>query len=120
MKRATSKPIVAARAALMSAQAAYNLAIRRSILRCKHTDIRECDYQPYEYLDTDPPRRVCMCCGLSEIGWGGGHVFLKGEAAKIDREDLMTIRTFTVDQDLKSAVRRGEIGLATALQKALP
>lgn len=120
MKRATSKPIVAARAALMSAQRAYNLAIRRSILRCKHTDIRECDYQPYEYLAADPSRRVCMCCGLSEIGWGTGHLILRGEAGKIDREDLMSVRTFTIDEELKNDLRAGRIGLATALQKALP
>lgn len=116
----TSKPYQESRAKLLAAVSAHNLVLRRAILRCKHTDIRECDYYHCEYINSDPSRRICMRCGLSEIGWGTGHLILRGEAQHIARDDLLSLRTFSIDEDLKNDLRAGRIGLATALQKALP
>lgn len=49
---------------------------------CAHADIAEDDEQP--------PWRICLFCGVTEVGWGPGYTVLKGRnPRKIDAADLL-------------------------------
>jgi hypothetical protein len=77
---------------------------------CNHplNELFELPYTPYEhnaFCDSDPPWIICRKCGLTEKGWGIGHVALAhGELKslpKIDRNQWVewaTIRIFEKDK----------------------
>ena len=61
-----------AQALFRTQSAAYHKKIAAAQLRCRHRHIGECELTQHSgWLER--PERVCMKCGLSEIGWGCGH-----------------------------------------------
>lgn len=69
----------------------FDRAIKEEQVKCKHTDQAECDYQ--SSLSVFPPIRICLHCGMSEDGWGGGYYVLTAKnVSHISRDDLYGLR----------------------------
>ena len=75
----------------------------RTVLACDHphAHIAEAPFQKLEFLNSLPPFRVCLRCGLHEGGWGSGYHMLRGDdgynaAIEIDRNVAYGFRTLSV------------------------
>lgn len=64
--------IIRAKKKVVNSQKELESTIEEVRKICKHNMICEVDYQPNKYVETFPPRRMCLDCGLEEEGWGCG------------------------------------------------
>lgn len=87
--------------------------------RCRHSHIAECEYEGGAW-HTHEPERICLDCGMTEIGWGPGYQVLKpmkwsqiATVAKIERNDLYKLRQgIRITDDHKGPLIRKESTVA--------
>ena len=81
--------------------------IERNVHLCNHplSELFELPYIKSDYFNSEPSWIICRKCGLTERGWGIGHVALAHGAykklPKIDRKqwaEWATIRIFEKDK----------------------
>lgn len=100
---------------LKEAREGVTKATYRAIRYCKHKQIGEATYKPSEYGNSEPPERVCLRCGLREVGWGIGHIVLTYNdefiVAKLTRQESVNISTVTLYEPDKSKLLRNEASL---------
>lgn len=68
------------------------LAILQS--KCDHSLIAEIPYQPMEFSNAIPPKRICEICAYEEEGWGSGYNILKANDRQIRQVDKDTFSSF--------------------------
>lgn len=60
----------------------------------------------------DPPKRICLDCGLTEEGWGCGHIVLKNQSpfvGNIDRNVLNSLHVgLNITDEMKGPLLRKE------------
>ena len=72
-------------------------SIFAAIALCDHKSIGECEYLHNDFMDSSPPARVCLDCGLVEEGWSAGYLVLQSlDLIKLSREELWSLRTVTI------------------------
>jgi hypothetical protein len=78
-----------------------NGLLRELRLQCKHLRIVECEWVKNDYIDSFPPRHICVDCGAEEEGWGRGYqvldFFFDKEGRRVinvvkDRDDFYQYR----------------------------
>jgi hypothetical protein len=119
--RLTSKTIVAAQDKVKSTKIKEEQVTLKVVLDCKHKDLAECEYQPSDWGPAYAPLRMCLNCGLAEVGWGCGYKVLTTDSLikKIDRDMVYRLRTYTINDDHKSLLIRKEKTLAEIIQEEL-
>ena len=102
-----------ARQAVEEAEANLKNIVRMMQKRCRHKNLVEADYEPDRYGGFSfPPLRMCCTCGMTEDGWGTGHVILKGHVRKTTREAIYRDRVgLAIREDDKGPLIRKEITL---------
>lgn len=84
----------------------------RNVRLCNHPldELFELPYHHYNYIASEPPWIICRKCGLTERGWGIGHVALKRGAykklPKIEREQWSQWATIQVHEKDKKKWRK--------------
>ena len=73
---------------------------------CQHEACAEVDYRPEGIITyANPPRRICLICGIEEDGWGAGYELLANSCVTVhcgsDRDKFYNFRK--LDFKLKSA-----------------
>jgi hypothetical protein len=108
MQKLKSPAIRAAAEVVHAAHKKLRETIYRSVTRCQHAQIGECDYKPMTYMDSLPPMSVCLNCGLTETGWGCGYVVLRGARVRMERDEVYALRTVDIREDDKGPLLRKE------------
>lgn len=116
-----TNPLVStARGNLAAAKAALRQAVIEATTTCQHEHIAECAYRPLEHMASLPTQRVCLSCGLSEVGWGCGFLVLKAAAPqRVERDDLYRLSTCTIREEHKGPLLRREAGLAETIRQIM-
>jgi hypothetical protein len=105
---------------LKEARAGVAQAQYRAIRYCKHKEIGQCKPKLSDYGASDPDERVCLRCGLREVGWGIGYIVLKSEhPASLSRTDAQSISTVTLYEPDKSLINREESSLYDVVRAKL-
>lgn len=83
--------------ALKQAREAYEQATAAARAECKHTIIFETPYRKNDWLASQPPFRVCICCGFREGGWGCGYHALADDPTRMilssTRDEALALAT---------------------------
>jgi hypothetical protein len=82
-----------------------DVLLRELRLQCKHLRVVECEWVKNEYIDSFPPRRICVDCGAEEEGWGCGYQVL------FDKEGRHTIRVLNNRDDFYKYRKQGSLYL---------
>ena len=95
------------KAEITKLQEEHKEIIERNVHLCDHPldELFELPYKPNDYFPSEPPWIICRKCGLTERGWGVGHVALKHgdnkDIPKINRQqwsEWATIRITEIDK----------------------
>lgn len=85
---------------------------------CQHVDLVECDYMPMYAGGALPPIRLCCTCGMTEDGWGCGHIVLKGAVSRVSRDAVYAGRLgLHISDEEKGPLLRGEVTVAELVTK---
>lgn len=106
--------------ALAAAKAELDRAVASQQASCRHVDLIECDYMPMYGGSALPPMRLCRTCGMTEDGWGCGHIVLKGAAVRASRDAVYAGRLgLHISDEEKGPLLRGEVTVAELVTKKL-
>lgn len=102
------------------ARESYKHILFETITTCSHGQIGECDYRHMEWIASLPPRRTCLCCGLTEDGWGCGYIVLRvTHPQKWSRDDLAKQTTVVICDDDKGPLLRNEKSVSEIVRARL-
>lgn len=109
--------IVNAQFVARAARAQLDKAVHSAQLKCKHPSLAE--------AAGSPPTRICLCCGMTEDGWGPGYVVLKqdGELTPpgISRDRLYELRVgLMIVDSMKGPLLRKETSVAQLVDEQFP
>jgi hypothetical protein len=116
-----NKSITKALEAQQRANLHLKVVVREAQLACQHTEWVEADYQPLHHSSL-PPMRMCCNCGLTEDGWGCGHLVLKdrkdGLLVTASRDYIYQRRQgLSITDSHKGPLLRREITLAELIER---
>lgn len=86
--------------------------MERNVHLCNHplSELFELPYRKSDYFESEPPWIICRKCGLTERGWGIGHVALAHGAyeklPEIEREQWSQWATIQVHEKDKKKWRK--------------
>jgi hypothetical protein len=80
-----NRKIARERARAAVAQERLSEVVKSEILKCKHPDIGESDYEQ--------SHRICLCCGLSEIGFSFINLRHEAHPRKVRWHEILALRT---------------------------
>lgn len=107
---------------LESAKALFKHQVQIEQIACEHKHQAECNYKKYEVLDyCDPPKRICLDCGLTEEGWGCAYIVLSNQSpfvGNIDRNVLNSLHVgLNITDEMKGPLLRKEKTLEQMIQE---
>ena len=106
--------------ALAAAKAELARAVASQQAICQHLDLIECDYMPMYAGGALPPIRLCCTCGMTEDGWGCGHIVLKGAIVRASRDAVYAGRLgLHISDEEKGPLLRREVTVADLVRKKL-
>jgi hypothetical protein len=107
----TNKAIQRAQLKMRQAASAHSKACYEAFCSCKHTFVAEADYQPSDF-GSSPPWRVCLSCGLGEVGWGCGYLVLQAKQFEpISRDEIFRLMQARIQDHHKGPLLRQETTL---------
>lgn len=112
----TSTRITDAEFTLYAAQRTLAIAVHKEQMACAHDSIAE--------AGGSPPTRICLNCGMTEVGWGPGYKVLTSEGPLtppgIPLDELYRLRQGLIVTDaMKGPLIRREVTVADLLDQKL-
>lgn len=100
-------------------RAALITSIYAHQLKCEHKHIAEAPWEQSQWSSSTPEERICLHCGLSEIGWGIGFQTLKHKyPVSITRDDLRQLwRGMRLTEEKKCRILRKEFTLTDLIRE---
>jgi hypothetical protein len=116
-----NKAIQDAKAAVTEAHLNLNRVRYEEVSKCQHSNVAESEHRSDAWGGaSDPPMRVCLDCGLVEVGWGPGYLILIANAlSSISRDDVYGIRSVHFYNDDKGPLLRKEVTVQQLLSQKL-
>lgn len=117
MRELTSKVIRRAQLKLQKAQVAAHQACYEAFCSCKHQTVAEADYHPSSF-GSSPPWRICLTCGLGEVGWGCGYLVLTAKQVEpISRKEIFQLMQARIQDHHKGPLLRKETTLDALIRE---
>ena len=67
-----------------TAQRELDEALAEARQTCPHARVIECSYTRREYVESTPPARGCLDCGVWEEGWAAGYHVLPNRTEELN------------------------------------